>query len=420
MTIKVLALASGVTSLADHRVLNGAMMFSNGTIAVRSGVLPGSGSGALSTVSAMVARVAPVKVLIANSISAALGPYLLVSDANVDITFDAGEASVPRVDRIIARVYDDTNDGSGSTTGSIYYLKGQASGTATALPNNSLLLYEMTIPAGASAGSGGVNFGNAVDQRTYSVAQGGVLPVATWTELSAVANPVKGMFAFRMDNDTMYVYNGAAWRPFGVASVAASANLTSTNLNPTDGSFAVTRNDEAIWIYNGSSWVQPKHFLKPVCRLVAQSSQSAASNTTVAVTFGTSSEIIDTHNFHSESTNNSRITPNVAGYYRVTGHAAFGARDDYRVTDSYLRLNGSTTVPGSSGRVNYPTFSGTNSTTSSQVMTHSEAIINFNGSTDYVELMAVQTNVAAANPNLVVSNQFASVLEVEYIGPTTY
>ena len=90
MAIKVLALASGVTGLADHRILNGAMMQPAGQLAVRSGVLPGATSGNLSTVSAMVARVAPVKVLINNSISAALGPYLLVSDANVDITFDAG------------------------------------------------------------------------------------------------------------------------------------------------------------------------------------------------------------------------------------------------------------------------------------------------------------------------------------------
>jgi hypothetical protein len=419
MSIKVLALASGVTTLADHRVLNGAMMTSNGTLAVRSGVLPGAASGALSTVSAMVARVAPVKVLIANSISAALGPYLLVSDANVDITFDAGEASVPRVDRIIARAYDDTNDGSGSTTGSIYYLKGQASGTATSLPNNSVLLYEMTIPAGASAGSGGVNFANAVDQRAYTVAQGGIFPVASNTEMAAIGNPYEGMTVYRTDLDAIYVYDGTNFKLRGTANVASSANLTNIN-NPYDGAIAVTRNDEAIWIYNGTTWVQPKTIVKPVVRLVAQSSQSAASNTTVQVQFGTSSEIIDNYNFHSEVTNNTRVTPSVAGYYKVTGHAAFGARDDYRITDSYLRLNGTTTVPGSSGRVNYPTFSGTNSTTSSSVMTHSEAIIAFNGTTDYVELMAVQTNVAAANPNLVVSGQFASVLQLEYLGPTTY
>lgn len=420
MTIKVLALASGVTGLADHRILNGAMMQSAGTLAVRGGVLPGLGSLNLTTVSAMVARVAPGKVLIPNSISAALGPYLLVSDANVDITFDAGEAAVPRVDRIIARAYDDVNDGSGSTTGSIYYLKGTSGGPATALPNNSVLLYEMTVPAGASAGTGGITFSNAVDSRVYTTSQGGMIPVATWTELGNVASPWKGMMAFRLDNDTMYIYNGAAWRPFGVASVAASANLTSTNLNPTDGSFAVTRNDEAIWIYNGSSWVQPKHFLKPICKIVQQSTQSMASNATNAITFGTSSEAIDTHNFHSEVTNNTRITPNVAGYYRVTGKVAFGARADFRVVDCWLRMNGSTTIPGSSGRNNYSTYSGTNGTTSSQVMVQCESILSFNGSTDYVEMLGVQTNVAAADPSTIVSGQFASVLEVEYIGPTSY
>lgn len=253
MAIKVLALASGVTGLADHRVLNGAMMQPAGQISVRSGVLPGATSGNLSTVSAMVARVAPVKVLINNSISSALGPYLLVSDANVDITFDAGEAAVPRVDRIIARAYDNTNDASGSTLGNIYYLKGTSGGSATALPNNSVLLYEMTIPAGASAGGGGVNFANAVDQRAYTVAQGGIIPIKSNTEMSAISSPHEGMTIYRTDLDVLYVYDGSAWRAKGTPNVASSANLGDIN-GPYDGLMAVTRDTDNIYVYSGSTW----------------------------------------------------------------------------------------------------------------------------------------------------------------------
>lgn len=254
MAIKVLALASSVTGLTDHRILNGAMLTSDGQLAVRGGVLPGATSGDLSTVSAMVARVAPVKVVIPNSISAALGPYVLVSDANVDITFDAGEAAVPRVDRVIARAYDDTNDGSGSTLGNIYYLKGTAGGSATALPNNSVLLYEMTIPAGASAGGGGVNFANAVDKRVYTVSQGGVIPIANATDMAAITNLYEGMTIYRNDLDTLYVGAGSNFYPRGQISVASSANLTDIT-NAYDGLLAVTRDTDYIYVYNGSTWI---------------------------------------------------------------------------------------------------------------------------------------------------------------------
>lgn len=254
MAVKVLALASGVTGLTDHRILNGAMLTSAGQLQVRGGVLPGLGGGNLTTVSAMVARVAPVKVVVPNTVSSSLGPYLLVSDANVDITFDAGEASVARTDRIIARAYDDTNDGSGSTQGVIEYLKGQASGTATSLPANSILLYEMSVPAGASAGSGGINFANAQDRRVFTVTNGAIFPVGSNTDMNAIASPYEGMTVYRTDIDVLYVYDGSTWRARGQASVASSANLSTIN-NPHNGMIAVTRDTGYIYVHDGSSWV---------------------------------------------------------------------------------------------------------------------------------------------------------------------
>jgi hypothetical protein len=406
MAIKVLALASGVTGLADHRVLNGSMMTSAGTLQVRGGVLPGAGSGALSTVSAMVARVAPVKVLIPNGVSSALGPYLLVSDANVDITFDAGEASVPRVDRIIARAYDNSNDGSGQTTGSIYYLKGQASGSATALPTNSILLYEMTVPAGASSGGGGINFANAVDQRVYTVAQGGVFPVASNTEMAAITSPYEGMTVYRTDLDVLYVYDGTNFKARGVPSVAASANLTNIN-NPYDGLLAVTRDSDAIWVYNGTTWVQPKLFLKPVVRLVASGTQSMPDNTATALFFSAADEI-DTHGFHNPSVNNTRITPTVAGIYRFHGSYFSAAMTSPSSRSCYFRKNGTTVIaPGPRD--------GGESITSSQEVT---ALIECNGTTDYVELMGQQDSSGAVNTAQ--SAQQSSVFECEFVSGTTY
>lgn len=253
MAVKVLALASGVTGLADHRQLEGSLLTKDGATATRSGMLQGASNGSLSTVSAMVARVGPLSCVIANSISSTLGPYIVVSDANVDITFADGEASVSRVDRIIVRVRDNTNDGSGSTAGSVEYLKGQASGAATAMPNNSLLLFEMTVPAGTSAGGGGLNFANAVDQKVWTSAVGGITRVANSTVQSAISNPYDGMATYRQDLDALYIYNGSTWEPRGQITVSSSANL-STITNPYNGLIAVARDTGYIYIYDGSTW----------------------------------------------------------------------------------------------------------------------------------------------------------------------
>lgn len=254
MAVKVLALASGVTGLSDHRVLEGVLTQSAGQLAIRSGVAASTG-GALSTVSAMVARIAPVKVIINNSIASSLGPYILVSDANVDLTFADGEASVARTDRVIARAYDNTNDGSGDTKGDVYYLKGQASGAATALPNNSVLLYEVLVPAGASAGGGGINFNTATtDKRVYTTALGGIAPVASATDMSAISSAYEGMTIYRTDLDIIYVYDGTNFKPRAQSSVASSGNLTDIT-NPFNGMLATVRDKNDVYMYNGSSWI---------------------------------------------------------------------------------------------------------------------------------------------------------------------
>ena len=406
MAIKVLALASGVTGLADHRILNGAMLQPAGQLQVRSGVFSNVGSFGLTTVSAMVARVSAGKCVIGNGVSSSLGPYLLVSDANVDITFDADEAAVPRVDRIIARVYDDTNDASGLTEGSVYYLKGTAGGSATALPTNSILLYEMTIPAGASAGGGGVNFANAVDQRVYTAASGGIFTVKSNTEMAAITSPYEGMTVYRTDLDVLYIYDGTTWRSRGTANVASSANLSDIN-NPYDGAMAVTRDTDAVYVYNGSSWVQPKAFFKPIGRIVADSTQTMADDTQVAIAFAAADEI-DTHGQHNPSSNNTRVTPNVAGYYRFTGTVFFIALTSGQTIDATFRKNGTTSLPAS-GRKQGATV---------QESVHTTVIVSMNGSTDYMELTGRQNSAGSSTTNQ--SLQFSSVMEWEYIGPTSY
>lgn len=407
MTIKVLALASGVTGLADHRNLEGNFAHQSSTTGIRSGVFAGPG-GALSTVSAMVARIAPVRIIINNGVSDALGPYLLVSDANVDITFDAGQPAVPRVDRVIARVRDNANDGSGSTAGSIEYLKGQSGGSATALPTNAFLLYEVTVPAGASAGGGGINFNTATaDKRVYTTANGGIIPVTGDTEMSAITNPYEGMSVYRKDWDVLYIYDGTTWRPKGTISVDTSTSLAFIE-GPFSGQIAVARDTSAIYVYNGSTWIQPKSPAIPVGALHQASAQSLASGTPTAITFGTGSTDFDTHTFHSESTNNTRVTPSVPGYYLVVGHVHMSAAA-YSQVVAAIQKNGTRVRPQNVMRPD---------TVSAASSAQTTAIVACNGSTDYFELTGNQTSSGSQNTS-VVSN-FESSLSWTYLRPLTY
>lgn len=408
MAVNVLALASGVTGLADHRGLEGSFATSGGVITTRTGLFPSTGAADKSTVSAMVARVAPFRAIINNSISSALGPYLMISTANVDITFADGEASVVRTDRIIARVRDNANDGSGSTAGSVEYLKGQASGAATAMPNNSMLLYQMNVPAGASAGGGGINFANMTDSRTFTTASGGIIPVPGATEMNAISSPYWGQAVYRTDLDCLYIWDGGNWRPKGQISVAASANLTNIT-NPWDGLQAVARDTNATWVYNGSTWQQPVPLIKPYGNLIQQSAQSVANGGGITLTFGSGSEDMDSHNFHDMVTNNSRVTPNIAGVYRVTAYVCMVAAT-YTQVAATLAKNGTNL----NGRV----LVRPDAASSSACTAIATSLVSCNGTTDYFEAAAGQSSSGTQNTS--VSAGFASSLSWEYVSPLTY
>lgn len=149
---------------------------------------------------------------------------------------------------------------------------------------------------------------------------------------------------------------------------------------------------------------------KPICRLIQAAAQSIAHASDVPVQFGVGSEDIDTHGFHDESTNNTRITPTVAGYYRVDGVASMSANTDYLGIQAGLRKNGAA-VP-SLQRVQKTT--GTASATQTQ---GAYAILSANGSTDYFELQIQHTNTAAAARNTNPTAAQASTFEVEWLRP---
>lgn len=148
---------------------------------------------------------------------------------------------------------------------------------------------------------------------------------------------------------------------------------------------------------------------RPVIRLVATSAQSINDNTNTAINFGTSSELIDTNDFHSESVNTSRITPTVAGLYYVRGYYITSSRSDYGNVNAWVRENGSTN--------HAPAHRYATATTSGQQSAFGTAIVDMNGSTDYVELAVLQDNTANVAANTNQSSQFSCSLEMWLLRP---
>ncbi|MEV0843602.1 hypothetical protein AB0I55_29165 [Actinocatenispora sera] len=254
MGVRVLALASGVTTLEDHRLTLSGLVASAGPLANRGGLLPAAGAADLTTVSAMQCTIAPCRVWVPGRSNALQGGYLLVADSDTTVTVADGEASVDRTDRIAAVVHDDVYDASGQQLGEVAYLRGQPTGQPVAWPDSYVPLYELTVPSGASAATGGVNFAAASDLRASTIAAGGILPVGSRTERDALAEPWPGMAIYRRDWGWVETWDGTAWRVQGTATGSSLSAVQTGITDPYQGQLAVARDVNAIYLYDGAQW----------------------------------------------------------------------------------------------------------------------------------------------------------------------
>lgn len=149
---------------------------------------------------------------------------------------------------------------------------------------------------------------------------------------------------------------------------------------------------------------------RPIVRCLATSTQSIPNNTMTALAFGAEDWDLP-GGWHDPVTNNSRITPTIAGYYRVTGTYFTGPRTDYTTIDVSVRKNGATSLAPAE-RKNFAIAA----SQQSQALSVSCSLqVQLNGTTDYVELMAFQQNGAAAAQVTNQSARFSSVFELELL-----
>lgn len=146
---------------------------------------------------------------------------------------------------------------------------------------------------------------------------------------------------------------------------------------------------------------------KPITRLVLGANQvhNVPSGTVVVVFGGATLEVHDTHNFHSNTVNPSRVTPSVPGLYLVTANLWWGgvAGGDRRVL---IARNG-TDLAASSRIANLSAISISQSVS---------RLVECNGSTDYIEMRAFQST--AGNVDILgtgsETSTFTTTLEVSW------
>lgn len=154
--------------------------------------------------------------------------------------------------------------------------------------------------------------------------------------------------------------------------------------------------------------VEDSTIRKPMCILSQNAAQSiTGASTDVPLTFGAGAEVIDTHGFHDESTNNTRITPSVPGWYTVGGIVFMASGVTYGTLTATIRANGASPLARTLQRV--ATIVGSRSIEITWP-------IQFNGTTDYVELLA--THDGAASVNTGAAGSFASKFWVMYERPS--
>jgi hypothetical protein len=258
MTVRCGWLSPDGQNRADTRLTALGATTPSGPLETRSGVLPGTYDGLYrvgglwmsGTTGTMTAVVQPGRAVIQGA--AAQGAYPVAVDENITVTFADGDAQYSRIDLVVLRIYDDEADGSGRTEAVVETVQGTPAAvpTAPAVPTLALLLFQVSVPAGASAGTGGIPWATAnTDLRTTLVSAGGILPVYN---NGAVAGSYPGQYQDSDNSNSLQRWSGTAWVPYpkAIGGIAPAGVLS------TGGYTGQYRDTSAgqLQRWNGTAW----------------------------------------------------------------------------------------------------------------------------------------------------------------------
>lgn len=154
--------------------------------------------------------------------------------------------------------------------------------------------------------------------------------------------------------------------------------------------------------------IQAASSTKALIRLVQQTGQTINSDVDTAITFGASSEEIDTAGWHDVATNTSRITPTLPGYLWLSGTVWWTSDTD--VVSIYASIGKNGTIV-QRNRIVLPSTATSSVGRSVAVSCLQQA----NGTGDYFELFGRQLQATPGTlATVVAAGGFACVFEAEF------
>ncbi|MGV9883533.1 hypothetical protein [Streptomyces sp. NPDC003006] len=162
----------------DTRLAMSLGMASFGPLTARGGCAVGGLQLTGTAATSMQARLSPGRLWVPGASAAAQGGYPVTVDADAQLLFADGHATLPRIDALVVRVYDADYDASGRYEAVLEIVQGTPASAPVppVLPKNAELLYEVSVRAGASTVQG-ITWATAIaDRRRYTAALGGILP----------------------------------------------------------------------------------------------------------------------------------------------------------------------------------------------------------------------------------------------------
>lgn len=177
MTVRAAWLLPNAQTREDTRLAPIGAMTPEGELTSRDGLIPGGNPLNATGAGPMRVQLGVGRAVVQGTLAQGAYPVAVTSPETLPV--EDGNAQFDRIDSIVLRVYDGSYDTSADTRAAVEIIKGTPAATPAPpkLPPAALRLWDVTVPAGASAGVGGLDWTRALaDRRRYTVAPGGIIP----------------------------------------------------------------------------------------------------------------------------------------------------------------------------------------------------------------------------------------------------
>lgn len=192
------------------------------------------------------------------------GPYLCYVQTQSTLTLAAADPTNPRIDRIVAQVYDSALSDTLPTTPVlaapgglvIRAVTGTPAGSpsAPATPTGAISLATVAVAANATQ----ILTANITDTRRSAGNPGGARPLLPG-DAAADAGTVSGDLTHRPSatDGGAYVWSGTRWKSLTVPVFTNPAARDAAITAPYTDELAVASDTHLLWVYNGSEWISP-------------------------------------------------------------------------------------------------------------------------------------------------------------------